>query len=222
MGYLCDEEYVLNLIMKSDDSQTSQDQKIFDPIVASKKTANQTDPLVNFQINNPIPPIKRLLKRLFSNEEITIKIPILTAIALVAFGLGGASGFLTALKIKLAEQIPVVATIFPTPTPVATPNPWINTTLFGTLTTQTSGTFYLVLDGGDVVQLLAPENVNLKLLSGRKILATGEYSAESKTMKVLEASGLRTFVSAAPVPTTKPEPEVSATPEPTSTPIFDY
>lgn len=184
------------------------------PVINYSKTANQTDPLVNFQVNNPIPPIKRLLKKLFGNEEITIKIPVLTAIAIIAFGLGGASGFLTAVKVRLVESIPVVATIFPTAAPTITPNPWATNTLFGKLS-KSAEKYFLILENGDVVKLNPPTNVNLEKLLGRKILATGQYNSVTKEMNIIEASDLLLFSSTAPVPTTMP----TATPVPTEAPL---
>ena len=181
-----------------------------------KKSANATDPIVNFQLNNPIPPLKRILKRLFSNEEITIKIPILTAITLVAFGLGGASGFLTAIKIELANRIPVVATIFPTEPPLASPNPWVSDTLFGTLS-KVNLDYFLISEKGEVTKLIAPQNVNLEKLTGKKILAVGIYNKSAKTMNVQEASDLLLFSSTAPVPTLSPTPQPTL--EPTLTPL---
>lgn len=185
------------------------------PVVSYKKTANQADPIVNFQVNNPIPPLKRLLKRIFANEEITIKIPVLTAIAIIAFGLGGASGFLTALKVRLSESIPVVATIFPTEKPVTTPNPWTNTTLFGMLSKQTSGRYFLVLQNGDAIKLSTPTNVNLEKLVGKRILATGTFNAQTKEMLVEETSDLLLFNSTSPVPTMSPLPTSIQTPSST-------
>lgn len=185
------------------------------PVVSYKKTANQSDPLVNFQVNNPIPPLKRLLKRIFANEEITIKIPVLTAIAIIAFGLGGASGFLTALKVRLRESIPVVATIFPTEAALATPNPWNATTLFGMLSKQTSGSYFLVSQNGDAIKLTAPTNVNLEKLVGKRILATGTFNAQAKEMLVEEASDLLLFNSTSAVPTLSPSPTPIPTPSST-------
>lgn len=187
-------------------------------VVSYKKTANSEDPLVNFQINNPIPPLKRLLKKLFSNEEITIRIPIITAIAIVAFGLGGASGFLTAIKTHLAQSVPIVNEIFPTPLPVITPDPWPFTTLFGTLSKPINDNLYLVLESGDVVLLVTPSNVNLLKLSGKKIIASGKYNKDEKTMQVSVADDLILFSSTAPVPTTNPTEKPEATNIPSSTP----
>ena len=195
-------------------SETSGGESL-DP-VRYKHTSNQTDPLVNFQINNPIPPLKRLLKKIFANEEITIKIPVLTAIAIVAFGLGGASGFITAVKTQLANNIPLVATIFPTPSVPPSPSPWISTTLFGTVS-KTSNQYFLISEAGSVVRLLAPQNVNLDRLLGKKILATGLYNKETNDMKVEEAADLLLFSSTAPVPTTVPTPP---SPISASTPAF--
>jgi hypothetical protein len=189
------------------------------PVLKYKKTANQADPLVNFQLNNPIPPIKRILKKLSANEEITIKIPVLTAIAIIAFGLGGASGFLTAIKTRLVENIPVVATIFPTEPPQATPNPWVATTLFGKLS-KISSSYVLILENGNVVTLVPPTNVNLEKLLTKKILATGQYNEVSKEMQVTEASDLLLMSTTIPVPTLKPTPSSEpSTPPSTNTEV---
>lgn len=185
------------------------------PLLKYKRTQNSEDPIVNFSINNPIPPIKRLLKKLFANEEITIKIPVLTAIAILAFGLGGASGFLTALKVRLAERIPVVNTIFPTLTPQPTQSPWIKTVFFGTLSRPSTGSYFLIKETGEVVKLIPPSNVNMEKLIGKKIIAEGLYNKTEEVMNVEAASDLVLFASTAPVPTTKP----TSTPNPTETPV---
>lgn len=187
------------------------------PIVKYKKTQNSEDPLVNFSINNPIPPIKRLLKKLFANEEITIKIPVLTAIAILAFGLGGASGFLTAVKVTLASRIPVVNTIFPTLAPSPVPNPWIKTVFFGTLSRPNTGFYFLIMEQGEVVKLIPPANVNMEKLVGKKILAEGLFNKAEGVMNVEAASDLVLFGSTAPVPTTTPTLTPTAVPTPTAT-----
>lgn len=184
------------------------------PVFQYKRSANSVDPLVNFQLNNPIPPIKRLLGKLFANEAITIKIPVLTAIALLAFGLGGASGFLTAIKAHLVQAVPAANFIFPSPEPTTAPDPWIADKLFGTLSKQQSGNFYLILQQGDVIQLIPPTNVNLDKLVGKKILAEGLFSSADRVMKVRNAEDLILFVSVAPVPTVQPTPTPSEANEP--------
>lgn len=184
-----------------------------------KKTANSTDPIINFQLNNPIPPIKRLLKKLFANEEITIKIPVLTAIAIIAFTLGGASGFITAVKTHLAARIPIIQSILPKSTPVTTPNPWVPTSLFGTLSQLPSGDYYLILQNGDVIKLKSPQNVNLKTFLGEKVLATGTFHQQLKEMQVIEATNLVLVGSTQPVPTLSPQPTASPIPStPTPSP----
>lgn len=194
----------------------------FGRFVSLKNTSTDTNPvntttppdLVNIKITNPLVYIKYWWKRIMANEGIEVKFkakPVTVfGVAFIwsamAFGLGGVvlPTFFPWIKV---DNIVLSS---PTPTPVA--QIIKDTALRGTLTKTNSipSKFYLVTTSTEAVTLEVPENFNLNLLVGKRILAVGSYDSKNKILAVKDIQNLE-ILSKTPVPI----PTVSPSPKPT-------
>lgn len=161
-------------------------------------------PLFSFSISNPVTYLRRWWKGVMAGEGVDIKLKIhpFTAVMLVSaisglsFGLG---------RITVPEPVAKYISIFATPLPTATPNPWKESAFVGTLQKQNDRYFLLGTDTEAVV-LEVPKNVVLLKYVGRKILAVGQYNSSLKVLQVTEASDLEIISGSQPVPTTPATP----------------
>jgi len=182
---------------------------------------NTTNPpdLVNIKITNPLVYIKYWWKRIMANEGIEVKFkakPVTVfGVAFIwsamAFGLGG---------VVLPTFFPWVKVdnlVITSPTPTSTTQIIKDTALRGTLTKTSSepSKFYLVTTSTEAVTLEVPENFNLNLLVGKRILAVGSYDSKNKILAVKDIQNLE-VLSKTPVPI----PTVTPTPKPTETPTI--
>ncbi len=182
---------------------------------------NTTNPpdLVNIKITNPLVYIKYWWKRIMANEGIEVKFkakPVTVfGVAFIwsamAFGLGG---------VVLPTFFPWVKVnnlVISSPTPTSTTQIIKDTALRGTLTKTSSepSKFYLVTTSTEAVTLEVPENFNLNLLVGKRILAVGSYDSKNKILAVKDIQNLE-VLSKTPVPI----PTVTPTPKPTETPTI--
>ncbi len=176
-------------------------------------------PLVDVKVTNPITYIKSWWRKIIGKEGIELKIKVrpLTAIAIaiivvtVTLGIGY---FKFPFKIpffeyKVKEE--------------ALPKIFFRETAFsGTLSyDQPNEQYYLITESAEAIKLEVPENIDLKDFIGRRILTTGKYYQDTRTLKVYSASDLELLPKESEtIPTTVPTapPEPTATPLPTNTP----
>lgn len=192
------------------------------PIVSVKKIRpdlrKKELPLVDLKVTNPILYLKTWWRRIIGNEGIEFRIRVrpLTAIAIsliivtVSFGLGR---FVLPFKIPFFQY-----KVSPTPTP--TPDPFRETAFSGTLRfIKANGKYYLITTSSEAITLEVPENVDLDELIGERILATGKYNQETRTLLVEETSDLEILPKqVVPIPTTTPTPSPTPSPVPTQSP----
>lgn len=186
---------------------------------SSATPVNTTNPpdLVDIKISNPLVYIKYWWKRIMANEGIEVKFkakPVTVfGVALIwsamAFGLGG---------VVLPTFFPWVKVnnlVISSPTPTSITQIMKDTALRGTLTKTSSvpSKFYLVTTSTEAVTLEVPDNFNLNLLVGKRILAVGSYDSKNKILVVKDIQNLE-VLSKTPVPI----PTVSTSPKPTETP----
>ncbi len=186
---------------------------------SSSTPVNTTNPpdLVDIKISNPLVYIKYWWKRIMANEGIEVKFkakPVTVfGVALIwsamAFGLGG---------VVLPTFFPWVKVnnlVTSSPTPTSITQIMKDTALRGTLTKTSSVPFkfYLVTTSTEAVTLEVPDNFNLNLLVGKRILAVGSYDSKNKILVVKDIQNLE-VLSKTPVPI----PTVSTSPKPTETP----
>ena len=186
---------------------------------SSSTPVNTTNPpdLVDIKISNPLVYIKYWWKRIMANEGIEVKFkakPVTVfGVALIwsamAFGLGG---------VVLPTFFPWVKVnnlVTSSPTPTSITQIMKDTALRGTLTKTSSVPFkfYLVTTSTEAVTLEVPDNFNLNLLVGKRILAVGSYDSKNKILVVKDIQNLE-VLSKTPVPI----PTVSPSPKPTETP----
>ncbi len=175
---------------------------------------DKTDPpLVDLKVANPVTYLKNWWKKVIDNEGIDVRLRIrpLTSIAMtamlvgVSFGLG---------RISLPPESPLIQYL-PMLAPTPTPNPWRQTAFTGVLKySDISLKYYLVTNTSEAITLIAPDNVNLKKLMGKRILATGNYNNDMNLLSVTDATDMELLpLSILPVPTMSPSP-IPATPQP--------
>jgi hypothetical protein len=186
---------------KPNDQGIPQVTKTTTKVIREKRS--DPPPLINLKVTNPVVYIKAWWKKLIGNEgiKLTIQIKPLTAVTLtlivssIGFGLGRIT-----LPPPLIEYIPVLQPPIATPTP----NPWRETAFTGKL--QLSGTrYYLLTNASEAIYLEVPENINLKSLIGKRIMAVGNYHKDNRTLLVTDATDLEVLPSnPIPIPTTAP------------------
>ncbi len=209
---------------KDDSSEIEEQAKT--PIISFTKEKvdlrKKEQPLVDMKVTNPVTYLKRWWDRIIGNEGVDFRFRVrpLTAIAItlvvvaVAYGVG---------RIKLPFKIPFFEyALTPSPSPEIspTPNPWRPTAFTGVLH-RSANKFYLLTSASEAITLEVPEEVVLEELIGKRILATGEYNSENRTLKVSNVDDLEILASSpSPIPTNSPSPTPTLTPtaSPSATP----
>ena len=185
-------------------------------------------PLVDVKVTNPVTYIKSWWKKIIGNEGMDFRFRIrpLTAIAItiivvtVSLGLGK---FVLPFKLPFFEYVSIA-----TPSP----EPYRETAFIGELRfSSPTGRYFLLTSSSEAVTLDVPENVSLKGLIDRRVLAFGNYYEGRRTLVVGEVGDLEVLPeepesvptstpspSATPTPTPTPLPTSTATPEPTTSP----
>ncbi|CAN5353993.1 hypothetical protein BH10PAT1_BH10PAT1_4920 [soil metagenome] len=174
--------------------------------VSAHIISDETAPLVNFSLNNPWPAIKSWIKKFIGSEAITIRIPFILAIAIIAFGLGGAT---------LRSKIPLINSLFPSPTPAVNivTSDWTDSALTGTLqVTPNTNKYYLLTSSSVAISLQFDKTVDLNKYIGKRILASGSYNSKTHILIITDVLSLE-VLPASPVPI------ITQTPSPTPTPV---
>ncbi len=87
---------------------------------------------------------------------------------------------------------------------------------------KANGRYYLITSSSEAITLEVPENVDLGELIGERILATGKYNQETRTLLVKETSDLEILPKqVVPIPTTTPTLSPTPSPVPTEPPTPD-
>lgn len=175
-----------------------------------KENSEFDKPLVSVSVNNPISWFQKLLNQLKKKQTTTltfrlgvplIALPVLiTAFAGIFFGLG-----------KITNKSDSL--IEPTPTEIVE----FNVTKTGVLKkimTDSSNAYYLFLNNGEVIKIIAPEEVKLSSLYGKRILASGVMNMIENTLTIHEIADLEELPSS-PIPI----PTILITDNPTTTPF---
>jgi hypothetical protein len=205
---------------KASEKKTTLPKPTSTPLVAVYKEKpdlrKKAPPLINLQVTNPIIYLERWWKKVISGEGIDFRVRVhpLTAIAvtiiMATFGFGVG-------RFVLVSQRPYIKYV-PTPTasPMPSPNPWRETALVGTLQfSAMTNRYYLLTTSAEVVMLEVPDNVVLKTLIGRRILASGNYHDSTRTLRVTGAEDLEVLPKKVEsVPMVTPVPNPSLLPEP--------
>ncbi len=163
-----------------------------------KENAEFDKPLVSVSVNNPVSWFQKLLNQLKKKQTTTltfrlgvplIALPVLiTAFAGIFFGLG---------KITNKND----SKIEPTPTETVEFNV-TKTGILKKIMTDSSNAYYLFLNNGEVIKIIAPEEVKLSSLYGKRILASGVMNVIENTLTIHEIADLEELpVSPIPVPT---------------------
>lgn len=163
-----------------------------------KENAEFDKPLVSVSVNNPVSWFQKLLNQLKKKQTTTltfrlgvplIALPVLiTAFAGIFFGLGKITN-------KNDSQIE------PTPTETVEFNV-TKTGILKKIMTDSSNAYYLFLNNGEVIKIIAPEEVKLSSLYGKRILASGVMNVIENTLTIHEIADLEELpVSPIPVPT---------------------
>ena len=193
------------------------------PVVSIKKIKpdlrKKELPLVDIKVTNPITYIKSWWKRIIGNEGIEFRIRVrpLTAIAIsliivsVSFGIG---------RVVLPFNLPFFE-YTPTESPSPEPENIRSTAFTGMLKyTEANNKYYLVTASSEAIMLSVPANIELSKLIDRRILATGKYNEDARTLVVNDALDLEILPEKLEtVPTTAPTPTTTAQPSQTTTPI---
>jgi hypothetical protein len=163
-------------------------------------------PLFSFSITNPLTYIQAWWKKIIGNEgvKLTLQIKPLTAVTLmlVFSGVGFGFGRIT-VPPPLAQFIPV----YPSPTPIPSPNPWKETAFTGKLTFTKPNNYFLVTTSAEAISLTVPSAINLTNLVGKRIMVTGNYNKTTKQMVVSDTADMEILpTTKQPIPTVKPSP----------------
>jgi len=191
--------------------------KIKSPVLTVKKLKpdlrKEEKPLIDVKVTNPITYIKSWWKRIIGNEGIELKIKVrpLTAIAIaiivltVSLGIG---------RFNLPFRLPFFEYSLKEE---AFPKNFLfrETGFVGTLKFDASNRkYYLITESSEAINLEVPNNVELSLLVGKRIFATGKYYQDTRTLKVKSASDLEIL------PTGSENiPTMSVSLTPTNTPV---
>ena len=214
---------------KANEEEKEKVEKVYsEGVISAKKIKTdlrkKEPPLVDLKVTNPLTYIKSWWKKIIGNEGIDMRIKVkpLTAIAIsiivltVSLGIG---------KFVLPFKIPFfVYTSKVTPTPGPQPLEYRDAAFSGVLRhTLLTGRYYLITSSSEAITLKVPDNVELKEFVGRRIFATGKYNDKSRTLEVLDATGLELLPSdVTAIPTSSPTPTLTPTPteklSPTPTP----
>jgi hypothetical protein len=195
---------------KKEDSKKIEEDKnpTFKVTEIKQDLRRKEPPLVDLKVSNPITYLKSWWKRIIGNEGIDFRFRIrpLTAIAIsiivvtVSMGIGK---FVFPFKIPFFVY---TSRISPTPTP----NLLRQTAFSGTLRTDSAERYYLLTSTSEAITLNVPENIDLSTLIGRRILATGSYHPDTRTLEVSDALDLEVLPKEAEsIPTTTLSPEAT-------------
>jgi len=185
---------------------------VIDPIKSSQaanavrdlsgKFSKLDPPFISFSITNPVTYIRRWWKGVMDGEGVDLKLKIhpMTAV-LIVLAVGGASFGVGRLAVPepILKYIPILAT----PLPTATPNPWAETALTGTLQKQ-AGTFFLLGNDTQAIKLEISSDIQLESSIGKRILASGQFNAVSGVLKISDASHVAVISGVMPLRTPKP------------------
>jgi hypothetical protein len=168
---------------------------------AKKTTAKPTDPpLFSFSVTNPITYLKKWWKQVMRNEGVDLRMRIhpVTAFAIAGIMIGAGFGVgRVSVPPQIAQYIP--AGLLPSPTP--TPNPWRITTLTGTLHTGSGGQYYLVTQFTEAITLQLPTDAVLTAAIGKRVLLTGLFNDNTKTLRVDKVGDMQVITQSLPVRT---------------------
>ena len=171
-------------ISKSDSISTLSAKRF---VNISQNRKNQTltgddPPLVDIEVTNPITYFKKWWKRIIGNEGIRMKwsleIKPLTAFLLVAFVVSG--GITIKLLNKIKSETPVIKhiTSFGSEVPVKR--------AFSGYLEKSGKDEYFLITSNEVIIVSFDNQIYLQSFIGRKVLASGMYSEETKTLNVNE------------------------------------
>lgn len=193
---------------KKEESKETKEEKteVFKVSEIKQDLRKKEPPFVDLKVSNPITYLKSWWKRIIGNEGIDFRFRIrpLTAIAIsiivvtVSMGIG---------KFVFPFKIPFfVYTSQPTPTP--TPDARRQTAFSGELRfTESTSKYYLLTSSSEAINLEVPENIDLSNSIGSRILATGSYNPDTRTLVVTDALDLEILPKEAEsIPTTEPDP----------------
>ena len=167
------------------DSISTLSAKRFVNISQNRKNPTLTGddpPLVDIEVTNPITYFKKWWKRIIGNEGIRMKwsleIKPLTAFLLVAFVVSG--GITIKLLNKIKSETPVIKHIpsFGSEVPVKR--------AFSGYLEKSGKDEYFLITSNEVITPANDTNIYLEPFIGKKVLVTGMYSEETKTLKVEE------------------------------------
>ena len=182
----------------------------------AKEDRELDKPLISLSLNNPIAWFMKWLNKLKKKQTTTITfrlgvpliaLPVLViALATVFYSLG-----------KLTQESEIQET------PTATSYPLSKVGLLKIISEGDEMKYFLILSTGEVIDLSITEGIDLSLLDGKRILATGSYECEDKILVVQNVADLEVLPdSPEPIPdeviiTPLPSPTVL----PTMTPSMD-
>lgn len=174
----------------------------------SGKFSKLDPPFISFSITNPVTYIRKWWKGVMDGEGVDLKLKIhpFTAV-LIILAVGGASFGVGRLAVPepILKYIPILAT----PQPSATPNPWVETALTGMLQKQ-GETFFLLGNETQAIKLEIVQAIELESYIGKRILASGQFNAQSATLKISTASHIAVISGVMPLRTPKPTPIASS------------
>jgi len=168
---------------------------------------NQEPPLVT--VTNPVTYLRRWWDRVMGKEGIDFRFTIhpVTAVLMVAVvaTIGFGAGRVTlpdGVKIQFLE-FGDIATVKPTPSPIAE---WKETAFTGKLQfSQATQKYFLITTSSEAITLSVPSNLDLNTLTGKRIMAVGEYNKSTKFLIVSDVKDLEVLPNTpVPIPTVEP------------------
>lgn len=179
-------------------------------------------PLVDVEVTNPVTYIKSWWKKIIGNEgvEITLRVRPLTTIAVILVVLSISYG----VGVVLPIDVPFLKYVSKTEITESSPTQGeegenVRQTAFTGVLKYSYNKYYLLTSSSEAITLEVPEEVELKDLIGKRILAIGNYYHDSNTMKVENIENLEILPDekvVVPVTSPSPSPAVLPTPTPAS------
>jgi len=149
----------------------------------AKEDKELDKPLVSLSLNNPIAWFMKWLNKLKKKQTTTITFRLgVPLIALPVLVIALATVFYSLGKLTQENEIQE--------TPVATEYPLSKAGLLKNIVKGDEMRYFLILSTGEVVELSVNEDIDLSLLDGKRILATGSYNSEDKILVVLSVADL--------------------------------
>lgn len=158
---------------------------------------DEDPPMIYFKWTNPVAYLKYWWKKIIGNEGVELKgdlkIKPMTAISIVTvptiiatfiivsgtIGITLMTNFLTR-----GPLAPLTSGYLPSPTP----NPWKPAAYTGNVYINPTGQPYLITSDSDVVSLEVPVTIDLTKLTGKLVLARGQYNSDTKMLRVTESA----------------------------------